>query len=197
MAARLKVDLLNGMLEVEGPEDFVREIHDSFRLYATVALKFGSSGGEAIATQMSAPQEDSDVESNKRKRTPRRKRADSGDGNSGVKPSQYSPTVIKNLDLNGIKEFVSPFSLKSHPDKVLVYAIFLRDKKDISPCTADQIYTAYRFVGEKTPTAFLQAIRDASTKKDLVDYQSPNNITVTHIGDNRFLHDLQKNGSDE
>ncbi len=111
------------------------------------------------------------------------------------RPDWYVPAVIKDLKLDGLREYYRGFAARTHTEKVLIFATFLRDEKGFNPCTANQIYTCYRFVAERTPDALLQAIRDASKKKDYVDYQSTESITVTPIGDNVFLHDLAKSDS--
>lgn len=200
MAAKLKVDLSAGILEVEGPEDFVREIHDAFRSYVPSRVTSSNQPGQSFSQDTDQeglnanPEQDVQVTPKRKRPGARRPRATPPEG--AVRPTQYAPAVIRDLDLRGLKEFVAPYALNGHSDKILAFGMFLRDKKGIHPFTADHLYTAYRFVGERTPGAFLQAIRDASKKKDLVDYQSPTQISITHIGENRFLHDLPKAGSD-
>jgi hypothetical protein len=198
MVAKLKVDLSAGILEVEGPEEFVREIHEAFRSYASAQVRVRTPN-QASPLSDAAPEEgagtsnqDAQTTSTRKKAASRRPRPAPNEG--AVRATQYAPAVIRDLDLKGLKEFIAPYTLNGHSDKILAFGMFLRDEKGIHPFTADHLYTAYRFVGERTPGAFLQAIRDASKKKDLVDYQSPTQISVTHIGENRFLHDLPKAG---
>ncbi|HEX8193580.1 MAG TPA: hypothetical protein VF552_11850 [Allosphingosinicella sp.] len=200
MVAKLKVDLSAGVLEVEGPEDFVREIHEAFRSYAPQQAR-PLTKPEPLLRQEAASDgtngaADSEPQAAPKRRKGSSRRAKTATAEGAVRPTQYAPTVIRDLDLKGLKEFIAPYTLNGHADKILAFGMYLRDQMGIHPFSADHLYTAYRFVGERTPGAFLQAIRDASKKKDLVDYQSPTHISITHIGENRFLHDLPQAGTE-
>lgn len=186
----IKIDMTSGVFEAEGSEDFLRYLMSEFR---TFSLSTPSS-----TTNRETPADaGDDTPATSPKRAParrsKRKLSAPSEGASGG-TTNYSPSVKKGLDLNGIKEFVAPFELKTHPEKILAYSVFLRDKKEINPIEADDIFTAYRYTQEKPAGAFLQSIRDTSHKKDWVDYQSPTHITVTPLGDTHFLHDLPKKG---
>ena len=184
----LKIDLNVGVLEAEGSESFLREILGEFQ-------KLGIQARNPMPTHagphLNEDEEPENQAADKKPPKRRAKRKVQKEAETGA-VSNYSPSVKKSLNLNGIVDFVAPYKLSTHPEKILAFSMFLREKKGINPIEADDIFTAYRFANMKPAKAFLQSIRDSSHKKTWLDYQSPTSITITPLGETHFLHDLEK-----
>ena len=95
---------------------------------------------------------------------------------------------IRNLDLSKLEDFYAKFDPKNHREKILIFAVFMRDILKKAPCAADDIFSCYRTLKDQTeiPEAFLQAIRDTQNKGGYVELVSPTEIKITIAGENYF-----------
>lgn len=199
MTVKLRIDLSQGILEVEGEESFVREIHKEFQNYAgkvAHGTRRSSQPGDNGDEELGEADEGDVQRVAKKRRVIRKPKAAPADGQAATKGKvgNYQPTVLKDLKLDGLKEFYQTFDTTSHQEKILIFGVYLRDKQDLPVFTADHLFTCYRALTEKPPKAFLQAIRDVSAKKHWINYVAPEHITVVHIGDTYFTHDLKRIG---
>lgn len=191
MGTRLKIDIANGAIEVEGTEEFVRKIYEEFKdLMSSTAL---SPRRREFAADHAVTEPKSGV-----KRARKGKQV-TGDASATEKVKNYAPALDSSLDTTGLESFYSAFAPKNHPERILIFARFLEEKKGIAPCTGNQVFTCYRTVKEKIPEAFVQALRDASGGRyGYIDYVSPTEIKVTVRGTNHFEQggvSLKANGS--
>ncbi|RWN59725.1 hypothetical protein [Mesorhizobium sp.] len=199
MTVKLRIDLSQGILEVEGEESFVREIHKEFQNYAkrnpTESIRRADPTDEVDKASDAGAA--SGVQRSSKTRKPARKQKQTPSDGQGVargKVGNYLPMVLKELKLDGLKEFYQEFDVASHMEKILIFGVYLRDKQNLSVFTADHLFTCYRVANEKPPKAFLQAIRDASTKKNWLNYVGPDNISIVHIGETYITHDMKRKG---
>ena len=145
MNARLTINLRDGLLEVEGAEDFVRTIYHDFKeQVARTALQPGPTNAVEQLEHHSPPAEQPNERRQKRSR--RRPSAEGGK----TKPSDSKPT-FKDLNLAGLGEFYDKFGPKNHNEKILCFVIFLRDQLKIRPCSADDVYTCYCKCSQTAP----------------------------------------------
>lgn len=190
MNAKLHIDVLQGVLDVEGDESFVRSIYDDFkgRLAEQVTIKplpvidASTSPRSLMAPEAQSP----------RKRKTSRQGGGSDNGKS--KFADYIPKFDPNLDLAKLENFYANFEPKNHREKILIFAIFLRDELQKNPCSADHIFTCYHSLRTQTeiPEAFVQAIRDAHNKGGFVELISPQEIRITIAGENYFNQKIKR-----
>lgn len=192
MNAKLHIDIPQGVLDVEGDEKFVQSIYEDFK--SNLSQKLANLPGTASAAgepnvmrnDASSPQE--------RKRKPSIRRnispIDGGKGKGGV----YVPKFNSNLDLGKLESFYAQFDPKTHREKILIFAVFMRNILKQAPCTADDIYSCYRTLSAQTeiPEAFVQAIRDAQNKGGYVEFVSPTEIKISIAGENYFNQKLKR-----
>jgi hypothetical protein len=71
--------------------------------------------------------------------------------------------------------------------------MFLRDKLGIAQLSADDIFTCYWHMRNRTkmPAAFVQALRDTK-RAGYIEYNSPDDMQISIMGENYFAHDLKK-----
>jgi hypothetical protein len=186
-ALKLKIDFAAGTFDAEGDPDQLERLYQDF---SDRMAKF------RIAKPRSAEIDDPEIAEaetiedaltvRRRKRPSRSPQRETDDG---ARVGDYTPTRVKNLDLAGLDASYRQWVTKNHPERILLFAHYLQEEMQISPCTADQIFTCYLQTKEKIPKAFVQAFRDASGNKyGYIDYKSLTDITVTIHGRNQVEH---------
>jgi len=189
--AKLRIDISLGQLEVEGSDQLVREIYADFK-NQLVGSRSSPSDRESTASKK-PPLPESDVDSPGQK-SPGKKKASSGSA---------QPSMVKDLDLSGkakkverLKDFHASFTIGSNLERNLVFMYYLQHKIEISPITPDHVFTCYRDVGVKVPTALVQSLRDSANRRGWLDTANTNDLKVTTPGMNYLEHDLPKAKAD-
>lgn len=185
MNTKLTINLHDGVLDVEGSEDFVRSVYLDFKERVAKA-----AAQTAIPKQL----EQALIPVNKPHVETAKKTKPSNPEGKKTKSAEYKPTFNTNLNLASLNAFYSAIKPGGHSEKILCFAIFLRDHCNISPCTADDIYTCYFTLKSETkiPEAFLQAFRDTQSKKHYIKFESPQHIEITIAGENYFNSNMKK-----
>ncbi|MFA5136064.1 MAG: hypothetical protein WC489_01590 [Patescibacteria group bacterium] len=183
---KLKIDLTNRLIEVEGEQEFVEKIYKDFQ--NQIKLKGGVNIEKDDTASRVTIKKGKDVGSTI---TSRRVR--------GIKEN-YS--IVKDLDLTekdkqfSLKAFYKEKSPSSFFDKNAVFVYYLKEIAKISNITLDHIFTCYDDVESPKPNAFKQSIADTSSKKGWLETSSFENISISIRGQNRVKHDLpQKNNT--
>jgi hypothetical protein len=180
MNTRLKIDLNQGILEVEGTQDFVKMIYDEFKSQVPFeARRGGVFSGKKKRKQISGAGEGQEHH-------PRQKK----------KPASYS--IVKDLDLSAKKNKQSLrdiFKLKSpssNMEKNIVFTYYLQKIASVEGITPGHIYSCYKDVNMKVPGALEQSLLDTSHLKGWLDTSNLNDIKVATPGENFVEHDLPK-----
>lgn len=191
MQSRLHIDLYRGIIDVEGEESFVREIYADYKDRLKDLADVGAP---------KAPEPIAELAGEKIKSKPRRaatKKSPKTKTDGEAKASAYRPALTKDLDTSGLAAFYKQFSPKNNAEKILVFVKFLEEKLDISPCSADQIYTCYRSLKQSVPQHFRQVIVNTSGRDyGYIEYGGIDEITASIIGQNYFDDGLVR-ASDE
>jgi len=109
------------------------------------------------------------------------------------------PKIIGELDLSAnpesqkesLKEFFSRKLPKTAFEKNALFVFYLSETLEEKPITIDHIYTCYKAVETKIPTAFKQSLVDTSHKKGWIDTSSIEDISITIAGEN-LIRELPK-----
>lgn len=184
MTAKLNIDLKQGLLHVEGTEDFVRAIYDDFKSRLTAAA--------AVPAEAATPQ----VNNN-----------NNGGGSGRVEPPRrtqvrtkssrgdFVPQFNRELDTSKLAAYYGQFELKNHSEKILVFCMFLQEVLNVEKITGNDIFTCYTAMKAvtKTPRAFPQALRDTEGKSfHYIEVKAWDDIVVPISGSNYFHHDLKR-----
>lgn len=192
MTTKIKIDLANGLVEVEGSEEFARVVYDDFK---------GKFSAEPVALRPPSPAPDAKVlHSNSESRPKAKKRVQQVSAQTATpKKRLQQPTSIKTLDLsNGaggrLRDFYDQFEIKTNFERNLVFLYFLQQKMGIEDgITQDHIFTCYRDIpGIKVPGALRQSLLDTDQDKGWIDASDPWNLKVNVHGLNYLEHDLPK-----
>lgn len=190
MNTKLEISISEGTVLAEGSEEFVRFIYQDFKdnIAKHLARPFPQSKTVASPSVLLLD----DAKAGKKKTPHKPKTGDAEKARSG----DYKPKFVSSLNLAGLDVFYAECAPTNNYEKILVFSVFLRDRVQIEPCSADDIYTCFFTLKNKTkiPEAFLQSFRDAQSRTHFIDFVSVLEIRVTIAGDNYFSQKLQKKG---
>jgi len=196
MSAKLHINISQGMIDVEGDPDFVREIYADFREHLLAA-----PGLPQLSTPLQDAPDAASAEvlqkSKARRRATTRKKAGPQGDVAGAVVVADSPRLDKSLDTSKLPSYYQQFEAKNNPEKILVFLRFLIDQLGVNAPNTDQVYTCYERADERIPKVFSQAFRDASGRKfGYIDYNSATDIRITTHGNNYFKFELKRKASE-
>ena len=191
--AKIRIDLAQGIVEAEGPEEFVKAVYSDFK----DRLDEPSDGGSSsIHTR---------TKKKKKKKKKRPKQAtEEANGNGAKKKSKRRRTsgtraqIIKDLDLSGggkkprLKDFYAQYKPSTYFEKNLIFVYYLTHELGLSDIGVDHVFTCYREVPVRIPGALPQSLKDTSQRRGWIDTTSLSDITVATAGLNYLEHDMPK-----
>ncbi|MCP4203439.1 MAG: hypothetical protein GY769_16095 [bacterium] len=177
---RLRIDLAERAVEVEGTEEFVRMIYADYKELLT------------------------DVTSTRRKSAPADQRRTVSKGADAQRSTKRSarkgsgkPALVQDLDLSAsgsrprLRDFYSKYAPTTNFERNLIFAYWLQQLAKIEAISVDHIFTCYRDIpGLKVPSALRQSLIDTAARKGWLDTASTDGIEVTIPGINYLEHDL-------
>jgi hypothetical protein len=188
--SKLSIDLSQGLVEVEGEADLVREIYRDFKDYLLSGAPAPAKVQSRTRDQAPAPDTNGEAKPKGKRRSPPRKKADPDGNSSGI--SADAPKLDKNLDTSKLGTFYGEYVPRNNAEKILIFLKFITEELGQEDPHTDQVYTCFKKTGEKIPKAFAQAFYDTSSKHGFIDFRSATDIVVTIAGDNHFNHGLKK-----
>jgi hypothetical protein len=195
LTVKLHINISQGLIEVEGDADLVREIYFDFK---EQLLNGDRVTPKPASSRQEAPSDSEEVSKpkskTKRRGAPKRKASSDDEGPSIIADQ---PKLDKNLDTSGLPAYFGQFEAKNNADKILVFLKFMTDELQIESPNTDQFYTCFEKVNERVPKVFSQAFRDASGRKfGFIDYNAPTDIRLTTTGNNHFKFDLKRKAAE-
>lgn len=190
---KLAINLTDGTIQVEGTEEFVRFIYQDFRDSLSKQVVVRPLPAQTLEHD-SQPALLTDETKSRKKRAPRK--ASSNSNGEKPRPILYKPTFNAKLDLATLEQHFDEWQPENNYEKILVCAVFLRDKLGLAPCSADDIYTCFHTLSRKgktkVPAAFKQAFVDCQNRTHYIDYKFLQEIHITIPGDNCFNEKKRK-----
>jgi len=182
---KIKIDLSQGIIEAEGSEQFVMKIYSEFKERLASEKKHLKKPEKIKRADPAAKPE---------KQATKKKR----------KAALVAPThqMLNDLDLSGgkdnvsLRDFYDQYKAKSYLEKNLTFCYYLEHIINISPLTADHVFTCYRTLNIKAPKALHQSLKDTSRYKGWLDTSSLEDIKTPIAGMNYIEHDMSKAESD-
>lgn len=179
---KLKIDIIAGVVEVEGEIDFVREIYKDFKeLVKKPPIE--NSRFSAVNKDSKEQPFDSEADPKKKKR---------GGSNRGT--PDYIQELADKLDTGKVKltDFFKERKASSGFETNTIFVYFLEKEFKQSKINVNHIYTCYKLLGIKSPGALRQNLADTAFKKLWINTASMEDIRVTGKGENLVLHELTK-----
>ncbi|WP_323755657.1 hypothetical protein [Roseivirga sp.] len=181
MNTKLKINIVEGLLEVEGSETFVNSIYEDFK-------------GNLLQNKTVKPIS-TVVTEEKPTKTPVKKTKQTVTTKGKKKAKSKTPSIISSLNLrpkdqSSLDDFTSNLNIKSNLERNVAFVYYLTHELKTTNIGLDHIYTCYRHLKAKVPAAFYQSIADTSVK-GWIDTSDTADITLTSIGLNYVEHDMQ------
>jgi hypothetical protein len=183
---KLVINLMEGIVEVEGTEDFVRFIYQDFKenLSKQVIIRPAASLPlQREPEQRLLAKEDKELPK-KTAEVPRKPAASGEKKKSGS--GAYKPTFNSKINLTGVETFYDELKPENNSECIVVFAAFLRDRVQMSKCSANDLFTCFFTLKSKTkiPTDMPQAIKNAKHRTHFIEYETIESIEITSAGDN-------------
>ncbi len=180
--SRLKIDLVSGVIEVEGEETFVQGIYDEYKVQLQEINKFDVRKTHLANSPTLAPTPG--PEKNKVTKVKRNKQ-------------NLTPTFVKDLDLsskNGksLRDFFGEKTPSSAMESNAVFVYYLQKTANVSNIDFNHVYTCYKDVGVRRPTALKQSLIDTASGKGWLNTSSLTNLKLTTSGENFVELDLPR-----
>ena len=175
---KLKIDLFNGTVDVEGGEQFVKSIYEEFKekIGKTYVPTQGKKNEGEGPTKILAQSQATVSKGEKPKKTTR----------------SDSFEIVNSIDGSKLKQFFSEKKPKSKYECNAVFVYFLQKTANLTPINMNHIYTCYKLVNLKVPKALRQSLADTSFHKEFINTKNMEDIKITIIGENMVEHDLPK-----
>ncbi len=186
-AAKLHINITQGIIDAEGDVEFVMKVYEDFRDRISTATE-SDKGTEPDTVDTDSDETASENSASAGVRKSKSKRAPSSrPTRSSVSGNAYKPRLVDDLDTSGLKDFIAGYSMTNHSNNIVAFLKFL-EGKGRKPATLDEVYTCYRDASVKLPTAYVQAFRDAASKKRFIEFIDATSVELTIRGSNHIDH---------
>ena len=106
-----------------------------------------------------------------------------------------TPKYDKNLNLkpSGKKSFIDFAAEKkptSNSHKIIVCVYYLSEEIKLPKINPNHIFTCFKVANWRIPKDLLSTLRESSSRTLGIDTSDPNNIRLTHMGENLVQHGL-------
>lgn len=180
---KIKIDIVNGFLEVEGEEQFVRDIYSEYKEVFKQGVKIPK--GTINSTQTG------------------KKSVKKSVGKKSVKKIKESHSIVKDLNLRpenkeSFLDFVAlkkPSKFANEFNAVAIY--YLTKELGLKSINSDHVYTCYKTAKRIVPIALNQSLRDTSSSKRWIDVSKANDIEITTAGENFVDYELPADAKKE
>lgn len=181
MDAKLHIDVSQGIVSIEGDVEFVREVYADFKDNLE-RLRVLDGGDQAIVSRQSKTKS---LPSKSKQSGAARKPSRRAVEKLSVDPK--NPQLDKSLDTSGLREYFEQFKPKNQPERILIFAKFLIEEKEMQSINTDHIYTCYSTSKAKIPEAFAQSFRHAQGRRHgYIEFDSFSDLKITTLGENHF-----------
>lgn len=135
----------------------------------------------------------------RQQKTPMPKSINRGNTKKAVShQSQMIPDLLNSDDIPKIKDFFRKKSPTSHIENYTIITLWLRNNKNLSSISTDEIWTLYKVLNIKPPKNLMQVFRDGKSKKGYFDVdKETGKFYITNLGESFVTYDLPKKRGEE
>ncbi|MFL6513943.1 MAG: hypothetical protein ACJ8M1_02860 [Chthoniobacterales bacterium] len=179
MEAKLKVNVGDHHLEIEGSEAFVQQAYSEFKELVSKASSPASPSHQQVPPGR--------IISGGTNKSP--KAAKAGKSSKGFSRIDID---LRPSGKTSLKDYVSQFETPSKDELYLLSVGYLTDQIGVKNVTASHIYTCLDELNERIPTHLKQVLRNIKNKKGWIDTSDSDDLTITIKGKNHLKHDMPK-----
>lgn len=184
---KVKINLNEKSIELEGPEEFVQKNLDSFKELFSESSKDKNSYTEKLKSKEVVVNPINKLNSNKDKKIRKE-----------FSPKPISFDINENDKKLSLKKFINEIKPQGNPEIVTCISYYLEKYLNLEEFEEGQIYFAYRALSLKEPQNFHQMFLDIKSKKFYLDIGSSlTNWKLAPLGRNFILDKLKANDKSE
>jgi hypothetical protein len=177
-AAKAKLNSDIGIIEIEGTEDFVKNVLPDLIKHI-----------KAHDTEL--PQSSINIKPVKEKT----QKTKPSSKMTSLTPKLMSDLIPKDR-INDFRTFFEEKSPSNHQESYTVIAYWMKYNLDVKDVSIDEVWTAHKILARRGPDNWLQVFRDVKSKKGYLDSVSSQEgrYYITPMGETLVEHDLPKKG---
>jgi hypothetical protein len=188
MSSKLTINLSNGQLEVEGSEDFVKEMYLDFKkLLSQNPIKEHEAQSQIREPEITSSEKKTGKSKSQKTKKPQTTKVKHGSDLKFLTDLNLRP---KGKD--SLKDYSSRDQVKTAADLTLLIVYYMKEVLGLDKVTVNHIYTAYKEIGKKIPTPLKQVLTNHKNSKNWIDVSDWEDIKFTIPGMNHVEHDLLK-----
>ena len=195
MNTKLHINLSQGVIDIEGDADFVREMYDDLKERLSFDIALHADQPHFVEEPVINLPQNTKKTTNPKQRGKTRIKKELE--NSNINIDADKPKKDNNLDLSALEEYYNEFSPVNNSEKILIFTYFLKNKLAIEKPNTDQIYTCFHKMKQKIPTAFKQSFYNAESRHGYISFTAPGFVDITVAGENHINHDIKRNSDDK
>lgn len=191
---KLKVDLKNGLVEVEGDEALVKEVYADYKevLNTLVASRHYVESQKMLdMPEVETTIKSKDKSKLKSKKTKSQSKAKSKESHKIVADLNLLPQDKESFTTFFARKTTGNSTLSNQEFNVLA-VYYLKNILGIDKVSPDHIYSCYKDVGQIVPIALVQSLRDTASLKSWIDTSDTNDIKLLINGENLVEHKMPK-----
>lgn len=187
MTTKLKIDLTQGILEVEGSETFVKAIYSDFKVHF-----IGDEAGEMLGskTRRGRPRSTRTNPEKKSSLAVEPNSSTSSEAETSAEPEPAKPVhrFLEDLPLTageGRGALVEFMDLKfpiTNEERNLVFLYYMQHILKIKPITVDHIYTCYRAAKIRVPLNLESSLETTVNQRRWIKKTKTGRLSVTPSG---------------
>lgn len=185
MNSKLTINLTTGQLEVEGSDEFVKEIYKDFK---EMILKGGSNPTFIPTASTKRNEVANEKESNS---SPKTKASAGGKSKPTKELKMLTDLNLRPDSKTSLKDFAAKYDMKTAEELTLVIVYYLKEELK-ETVTVNHIFTCYNELDKKIPQYFKQTLSNCKNNKNWIDVDNWNDIKYTVPGMNHMKHDIKK-----
>src|SRR4051794_8074442 len=121
--SKLHIDLSQGLVEVEGDADLVREIYRDLKDHLLSDAPAPVGPQSRTRAEVAASNTNGDAKPKAKRRSPPRKKSDANGETSGMDAKK--PKLDKNLDTSKLAAFYGQYAPRTNADKILIFLKYI------------------------------------------------------------------------
>ncbi|MDM8519568.1 hypothetical protein QUF64_05925 [Anaerolineales bacterium HSG6] len=191
MTTKLKIDLTQGVLEVEGSETFVRNIYNDFKTHFVPDAEplpdtqLPPRTRRAKTKKPTIPEPSTDIIPETTKPAPPKTKTKS---RAKTIRSKNGYTLLTDLDLTansdhlGLMEFTDFKFPITNEERNLVFVYYLKETLGLTKVTADHIFTCYKEVHIRAPVNIENSLEITAEHRNWISISKTGALTLTRHG---------------
>lgn len=188
MSSKLSINLNDGKLEIEGSEEFIKEMYNDFKI-----LLSNKPESTPIKKELKVEGEETQSEPISKKGVSTKvKKQTSGKPKHSNELKLLTDLNLRPKGKTSLKDFASQYQIKIAEELTLVVVYYLKQILGIEKVSINHVFTSYKELNKKVPSTLKQVLTNHKNTKGWIDVTDWDEIKYTIQGMNHMDHDITK-----